>query len=101
MSEQTNSICPANSSLMLGRALHEPNSPIMDVLFVDEGIVSLTASTHDNGRTEVGLTGREGFVGASAVLNPEPYSVHCAFTEIRGGAFPLSGVLLPMAALHS
>jgi CRP-like cAMP-binding protein len=101
MSEQTNSICPANSSLVLGQALHEPNSPIMDVLFVDEGIVSLTASTHDNGRTEVGLTGREGFVGASAVLNPEPYSVHRAFTEIRGGAFPLSGVLLPMAALHS
>ena len=77
-------------TMVSGQVLHEPNSPIMDVFFVDEGIVSLTASTHDNGRTEVGLTGREGFVGASAVLNPEPYSAYRAFTQVPGGAYRMS-----------
>ena len=77
-------------TLLSGQALHEPNSPITDVFFVDEGVVSLAADTDDNARVEVGLTGREGLVGASVVLNPEPYSPHRAFTEIRGGAYRMS-----------
>ena len=77
-------------TMVSGQVLHEPNSPIMDVFFVDEGIVSLAANTHDNGRTEVGLTGREGLVGASAVLNPEPYSAYRAFTQVPGGAYRMS-----------
>src|ERR1700693_585487 len=69
-------------TMVSGQVLHEPNSPIMDVFFVDEGIVSLTASTHDNGRTEVGLTGREGLVGASEVLNHEHYCAYRGFTKV-------------------
>ena len=65
----------SHMTMVSGQVLHEPNSPIADVFFVDEGIVSLAAGTHDNGRAEVGLTGREGLVGVSAVLNPVPYSV--------------------------
>jgi hypothetical protein len=74
-------------TLVSGQTLHEPNSPITDVFFVDEGLVSLAADTHDNARVEVGLTGREGLVGTSVIFNPEPYSVHRAFTEVRGGAY--------------
>jgi CRP-like cAMP-binding protein len=77
-------------TLLSGQALHEPNSPITDVFFVDEGVVSLAADTHDNVRVEVGLTGREGLVGASVVLNPEPYSAHRAYTEVGGGAYRMS-----------
>jgi CRP-like cAMP-binding protein len=77
-------------TMVSGQVLHEPNSPIMDVVFVDEGIVSLAASTHDSGRTEVGLTGPEGLVGASAVLNPEPYSAYRAFTQVPGSAYRMS-----------
>ncbi len=77
-------------TLVSGQTLHESNSPITDVFFVDEGIVSLTADTHDNVRVEVGLTGREGLVGGSVVLNPEPYSAHRAFTEVGGGAYRMS-----------
>ena len=50
-------------SLVSGQVLYEPNGPITDVFFVDEGVVSLTANTNDNSQVEVGLTGREGFVG--------------------------------------
>jgi hypothetical protein len=51
-------------TMVSGQVLHEPDSPITDVFFVDEGIVSLAANTNDNGRVEVGLTGREGLAGA-------------------------------------
>jgi CRP-like cAMP-binding protein len=74
-------------TMVSGQVLHEPNSPIMDVFFVATGIVSLTASTNDDGRTEVGLTGHEGLVGASALLNPEPYSAYRAFTQVKGSAY--------------
>jgi CRP-like cAMP-binding protein len=79
-----------HTTLVSGQALHGSNSPIADVFFVDEGVVSLAADTHDNVRVEVGLTGREGLVGASVVLNPEPYSAHRAFTEVGGGAYRMS-----------
>src|SRR4051812_18214479 len=77
-------------TLVSGQVLHEPDTPIMDVFFVDEGVVSLAADTHDAARVEVGLTGREGFVGTSAVLNPEPRAVHRAFTQAPGGAYRMN-----------
>jgi CRP-like cAMP-binding protein len=77
-------------TLVSGQVLYELNSPITEVFFVDEGVVSLAADTHDNARVEVGLTGREGLVGASVLLNPEPYSVHRAFTQVQGGAYRMS-----------
>ena len=77
-------------TMVSGQVLHEPDRPIMDIFFVDEGIVSLAANTNDNGRIEVGLTGREGLVGASAVLNPEPYSAYRSFTQVPGGAYRMS-----------
>ena len=66
-------------TLISGQVLHEPNSPIVDVFFVEAGVVSLSADTHDQGQVEVGLLGREGFVGASVMLSAEPWSVHRAF----------------------
>jgi CRP-like cAMP-binding protein len=77
-------------TLVSGQVLHKSNRLITDVFFVDEGIVSLAVNTYDNGRTEVGLTGREGLVGASAVFNPEPYSTYRSFTQVPGGAYRMS-----------
>jgi CRP-like cAMP-binding protein len=84
-------------TLVSGQALYEPNSPVTDVFFVEEGVVSLTADTHDSGHVEVGLTGREGFVGASVLLNPEPHSVHRAFTQAAGGAYRVSSAAMRSA----
>jgi hypothetical protein len=80
-------------ALKSGEVLHEPNSPIKDVFFVEKGVVSLTADTHDHGQVEVGLTGREGLVGASVILNPKSYSVHRAFSQAEGYAYRLSSTV--------
>jgi hypothetical protein len=66
-------------TVVSGQVLHEPDSPIEDVFFMEEGVVSLTANTEGIAQVEVGLTGREGFVGTSAMLNSAPYAVHRAF----------------------
>jgi CRP-like cAMP-binding protein len=77
-------------SLTAEQVLHEPNSRMTDVFFVEEGMVSLTADTFDEGRVEVGLIGREGFVGSSAALNDEPFAMHRSFVQAPGFAFRMS-----------
>ena len=88
-------------TLASNRVLHELNSPVADVFFVEEGVVSLAADTLDNGHVEVGLTGREGFVGVSTVLSSNPYSVHRAFTQVPGAAYRMSSAVLRSAIKQS
>jgi CRP-like cAMP-binding protein len=71
-------------SLVSGQVLHERGDPIEDVFFMEHGLGSLTADTTDNGQVEVGLTGWEGMVGASVLLNPEAIAAHRAFVQIAG-----------------
>jgi len=59
---------------------------------MESGIASLSADTLDEGQVEVGLTGREGFVGASVVLNPNAFAVHRAFVQVSGSAYRMSAV---------
>jgi CRP-like cAMP-binding protein len=77
-------------TLTSGQMLHEPDNPIVDVYFVQDGVVSLTAETFDNGQVEVGLIGREGLVGISAILNAAPVAVHRAFTQVPGSALRIA-----------
>jgi CRP-like cAMP-binding protein len=88
-------------TVVLGQVLHEPDSPIEDVFFMDEGVVSLTASTQGNRHVEVGLTGREGFVGTSAVLNSAPYAVHRAFIQVQGSGYRMRASVLRSACEQS
>ena len=81
-------------SLASAQVLHERNSPIADVYFMEEGICSLTADTSDGGHVEVGVTGREGFVGVTAILNPEAIAVHRAFIQIPGSGFRCASAAL-------
>lgn len=88
-------------TLTSSQVLHETNSPILDVFFVAEGVVSLTADTHDNGQVEVGLTGREGFVGVSVMLNPTPIALHRAFVQVPGVADRIAIGILRSALAQS
>ena len=72
-----------------------------DVFFIENGVVSLAADTHDQGRVEVGLLGREGFAGASVILNADPWSVHRAFTQVAGDAYRMSAAALRSAVEQS
>ena len=77
-------------TMVSGQVLHEANSPITDVFFIENGVISLTADTRDQGRVEVGLLGREGFAGASVLLNADPWSVHRAFSQVPGEVYRMS-----------
>ncbi len=73
-------------TLVLSQVLHEAEAPVEDIFFLETGLASLTAETHDRGLVEVGMTGREGFVGVTVLLSPEPISTHRAFIQIPGRA---------------
>lgn len=73
-------------TLVMGQVLHEPGAPIGEVYFVQEGLVSLIADTGDAGLVEVGMTGREGLVGAVVLLDPEAVSTHRAVVQVPGHA---------------
>ena len=88
-------------TMVSGQVLHEANSSIADVFFIENGVVSLTADTHDLGRVEVGLLGREGFAGASVILNADPWSVHRAFSQVPGEVYRLSSTALRSAVEQS
>jgi CRP-like cAMP-binding protein len=88
-------------TLISGQVLHEPDNPISDVFFVEAGVVSLTANTLDGGQVEVGLTGREGLVGVSVMLNSKPVSVHRAFIQVPGFANRMSSGALRTAIKQS
>jgi CRP-like cAMP-binding protein len=91
----------SHATMVLGQVLHEENSPISDVFFIENGVVSLTADTQDEGHVEVGLLGREGFVGSSVILNSEPWSVHRAFAQVPGDAYRMSAAALRFAVEES
>jgi CRP-like cAMP-binding protein len=73
-------------SLVLSQVLHETEAPVDEVYFLEAGLISLTADTRDNGQVEVGMTGREGFVGLAAILSPDPVGVHRALVQVSGRA---------------
>ncbi len=81
-------------TMVLSQVLHEVRVPIEDVYFVEEGLVSLTADTRDNGSVEVGMTGREGVVGISVLLNSQAVAYHRAFVQVPGTALRMRASVL-------
>jgi len=67
---------------------------IEDVYFVQEGLVCLTADTGDNGYVEVGMTGRDGLVGASVLLDPDAVSAHRLLVQVPGHALRMRAAVL-------
>ncbi len=72
------------ATFVLRQVLHEVGTPIDDVFFPESGLVSLTADTKDTGFVEVGMTGREGFVGTAVPLNAQASAVHQAIVQMPG-----------------
>ena len=59
-------------TIFAGQVLHEANSPIAEVFFIENGVISLTADTRDLGRVAVGLLGREGSCGGVRAPRRKP-----------------------------
>ena len=81
-------------TLVVSQVLHEAETPIDEVFFLESGLAFLTADTRDHGLVEVGTTGRDGFVGLPVLLSPEPISVHRAFVQVPGRAHRLRAAVL-------
>jgi CRP-like cAMP-binding protein len=84
--EEFDRLAPALEPVPL--AVHDvliaPHQPITQAYFVEDGIVSLVADTRE-GRIEIGLTGREGFVGVPLALGVET-TPHTAIVQAGGEA---------------
>jgi CRP-like cAMP-binding protein len=74
--------------LPLHAVLIASRQPITQAHFVEDGLVSLLADTRE-GRIEVGLTGREGFVGVPVALGVES-TPHTAIVQATGEALRIS-----------
>lgn len=81
--------------LKMHQIVHVRGHMVPDILFVEQGIVSLTVAINGNGDAEVGLIGREGVVGGWALLRPTAVLRQKAFVQVGGNGFrvPTSIVL--------
>ena len=84
--------------LTLQAVLIEAHQPIMHIIFPESGIVSTIANT-DEGRIEVGLVGREGFVGIPVLLGTNR-TPHTSLVQGTGEALRISTVDL-LAAIQA
>jgi len=67
-------------------ALYEPGQPIDFAYFIEQGVCSVVATMKDGTTVEVGLIGREGFVGLPAFLGTSS-SPFRSFMHISGNGF--------------
>jgi len=80
-------------TLKLNQSLYDPGQTVDAVYFLEEGVCS-TVVTMDTGNTvEVGITGRDGFVGLPAVLGTGN-SPNRAFMQIPGHGFSVKAKIL-------
>ena len=66
-----------------------PNTPIVDVFFIESGMVSVVAEKADGRSIEVGVYGRDG-MGPSTVLLGSDQTPHHQYMQIAGSGLQLS-----------
>lgn len=79
--------------LKCGEVLWQPNQPIESGCFPTSGMVSLVALMRNGATAEVGITGREGFVGTAIVLGARDVPFR-AIVQSRGSGFRIESELL-------
>lgn len=76
-----------------GQSLYEPNEPIEYAYFSLTGVTSMIVTTRDGATVEIGLAGREGFVGYQPLLGMKS-APNGAITQIPGYALQISSKTL-------
>src|SRR5215212_6131128 len=76
-------------ALKRGDVIVEPNKPIHHVVFPEDAIISVVASTPDGRRIEVGIIGRDG-VTSTSVLHGADTTPHEIFTQVPGSALRMA-----------
>jgi CRP-like cAMP-binding protein len=80
-------------TLKLNRTLHDPGQMVETVYFLEEGICSVVVTMETGSTIEVGITGRDGFVGMPAVLGTG-HSPNRSFIQIPGHGFSVRAKVL-------
>jgi CRP-like cAMP-binding protein len=80
-------------TLKINRNLHDPGQTIDTVYFLEEGVCSVVVTMENGNSVEVGIIGRDGFVGLSGVLGTER-SPNRAFMQIPGHGFSVKAKVL-------
>jgi len=80
-------------TLKLNRSLHESDQTVDTVYFLEEGICSVVVTMESGSTVEVGIIGRDGFVGLPAVLGTGR-SPNRAFMQIPGHGFSVKAKVL-------
>jgi CRP-like cAMP-binding protein len=76
-----------------GQTLHEPHEPIKYAYFSLTGVTSMIVTTQNGSSVEVGLVGREGFIGYEPLLGMKS-APNSAVTQIPGYALRISSETL-------
>lgn len=84
-------LCPV--TLKRNQSLHDPGQAVDIVYFLEEGICSVVVTMETGNTVEVGITGRDGFVGLPAVLGTG-HSPNRTFIQIPGHGFSVEAKVL-------
>jgi CRP-like cAMP-binding protein len=76
-----------------GQSLYEPNEPIEDAYFPLNGVTSMLVTTRDGSSVEIGLVGREGFIGYQPLLGMKR-APNGAITQIPGYSLKIKSEML-------
>jgi CRP-like cAMP-binding protein len=79
--------------LPMNHRLHSPSQTDGDVYFLEDGICSIVAIMENGTTVEVGVVGRDGFVGMAAALGTS-YLPHRCFMQIPGHGFSVKSQIL-------
>ncbi len=80
-------------TLKMNRSLHDSGQMVDTVYFLEQGICSHVVTMETGNTVEVGITGREGFVGLPAVLGTG-HSPYRSFMQISGHGFSVKAKIL-------
>ena len=86
--------------LVPGQILHEAGERIEHAYFIEQGVVSLVADVDvrgpgaEPGMTEIGMIGREGLVGLTALLQAEAPAFNRSLVQIPGVALRIPAPVL-------
>jgi CRP-like cAMP-binding protein len=73
-------------SFDVGHEIEYPGKPIKHLIFVEEGMASMTTSFRDGSQVEVGMFGYESIIGVSALMGTKQ-SLNRVYTQIAGWGF--------------
>ena len=79
----------------VGREIEFPGQPIDHVIFIEEGMASMTTTFEDGSQVEVGMFGYESIIGISALMGTRR-SRNRVYTQVKG-----SGVISPVEAART